>query len=46
MAVTYLETGSLNPYYNLAFEELVLERRRDGEYLLLWLAKIALDSSK
>ena len=36
MAVTYLETGSLNPYYNLAFEELVLERRRDGEYLLLW----------
>lgn len=36
MAVTYLETGSQNPYYNLAFEELVLERRRDGEYLLLW----------
>nr|WP_326172277.1 lipoate--protein ligase [uncultured Oscillibacter sp.] len=36
MAVTYLETRSQNPYYNLAFEELVLERRRDGEYLLLW----------
>lgn len=36
MAVTYLETGSRNPYYNLAFEELVLERRREGEYLLLW----------
>ncbi len=36
MAVTYLETGSQDPYYNLAFEELVLERRRDGEYLLLW----------
>lgn len=36
MAVTYLETGSRDPYYNLAFEELVLERRRDGEYLLLW----------
>lgn len=36
MAVTYLETGSRNPYYNLAFEELVLTRRLDGEYLLLW----------
>lgn len=36
MAVTYLETGSRNPYYNLALEELVLTRRLDGEYLLLW----------
>lgn len=36
MAVTYLETGSLNPYYNLAFEEFVLTHRLDGEYLLLW----------
>lgn len=32
----YLETGSLNPYYNLAFEEYVLCNRRDGDYLLLW----------
>lgn len=32
----YLETGSLNPYYNLAFEEYVLCNRRDGDYLMLW----------
>lgn len=32
----YLETGSLDPYYNLAFEEYVLCNRRDGDYLLLW----------
>ena len=36
MAVTYLETGSTNPYYNLAFEEYVLANRKDGDYLLLW----------
>jgi sugar phosphate isomerase/epimerase len=34
--VRYLETGSQNPYYNLAFEEYVLANRRDGDYLLLW----------
>lgn len=32
----YLETGSLDPYYNLAFEEYVLRGRMDGDYLLLW----------
>ena len=36
MAVTYLETGSQDPYYNLAFEEFVLNCRREGDYLLLW----------
>nr|WP_325184820.1 lipoate--protein ligase [uncultured Oscillibacter sp.] len=36
MPVTYLETGSQDPYYNLAFEEFVLTSRRQGEYLLLW----------
>lgn len=37
MGVTrYLETGSQNPFYNLAFEEYVLQRRSDGDYLLLW----------
>ena len=36
MPVTYLETGSQNPYYNLAFEEFVLTHRVEGEYLLLW----------
>ncbi|MEG2037634.1 MAG: lipoate--protein ligase family protein, partial [Ruthenibacterium sp.] len=34
--MTYLETGSQNPYYNLAFEEFVLTERREGDYLLLW----------
>ncbi|MBQ9413169.1 MAG: lipoate--protein ligase [Oscillospiraceae bacterium] len=32
----YLETGSLDPCFNLAFEEYVLTRRRDGDYLILW----------
>ena len=36
MSMTYVETGSQNPYYNLAFEELVLTHRLEGEYLLLW----------
>ncbi len=34
--VNYLETGSQDPAYNLAFEEYVLRNRRDGDYLLLW----------
>ena len=34
--IHYLETGSQNPFYNLAFEEEVLRNRREGEYLLLW----------
>ena len=34
--IHYLETGSQNPFYNLAFEETVLRNRREGEYLLLW----------
>ena len=32
----YLETGSTNPAYNLAFEETVLRNRRDADYLMLW----------
>lgn len=32
----YLETKSQNPYYNLAFEEYVLQERTEGDYLLLW----------
>ena len=32
----YLETGSTDPYYNLAFEEYVLKNRKDGDYLILW----------
>lgn len=34
--VTYLETGSQDPAYNLAFEEYVLANRLEGEYLILW----------
>lgn len=32
----YLETGSLDPAFNLAFEEYVLRNRGEGDYLLLW----------
>ena len=35
-SVTYLETGSLIPYYNLAFEEWVLTHCLEGDYLMLW----------
>lgn len=33
---TYLETGSFDPCFNLAFEEFVLCNRTEGDYLLLW----------
>ncbi len=32
----YLETGSTDPAYNLAFEEFVLKTRTIGSYLILW----------
>lgn len=32
----YLETNSQNPFYNLAFEEYVLQHRTKGDYLMLW----------
>lgn len=32
----YLETCSVDPYYNLAFEEYVLKNCRDDDYLILW----------
>lgn len=32
----YLETGSTDPAYNLAFEEYILTHRKQGDYLLLW----------
>lgn len=35
-AMTYLETGSLDPYYNLAFEEYILTHRMEGDILILW----------
>ncbi len=35
-ATYYLETESVDPAYNLAFEEYVLHNRREGDYLILW----------
>ena len=35
-SVIYMETGSVNPYYNLAFEEYILTNRLTGNYLLIW----------
>lgn len=32
----YLETHSHDPFYNLAFEEVVLRSRKEGNYLILW----------
>lgn len=32
----YLETHSTNPYYNLAFEEYILQNHTEGDFLLLW----------
>ncbi len=32
----YLETGSHDPYYNLAFEEYVLTEMPDADHLILW----------
>ena len=41
MAVYYLQTGSTDPSYNLAFEEYVLKNRTSGSYLILWQNKNA-----
>ena len=35
MALHYLETGSTEPEFNLAFEEYVLENKREGDWLIL-----------
>ena len=36
MPIHYLETGSVDPCYNLALEQYVLEHRREGDWLMLW----------
>ena len=36
MSIHYLETGSVDPCYNLAMEQYVLEHRREGDWLMLW----------
>jgi len=32
----YFETGSTDPYYNLAFEEYVFDHFEEGDILILW----------
>ena len=32
----YSETGSCDPYYNLAYEEYILKNKTEGDWLLLW----------
>ena len=32
----YTETESVNPYYNLAFEEYILTTKTEGNYIILW----------
>ena len=34
--VNYLETRSVDPCFNLAFEEYVLQNKTEGEWLILW----------
>ena len=36
MSVNYIETGSLDPCYNLAFEQYLLEHKTEGDWLMLW----------
>lgn len=36
MSVNYIETGSLDPCYNLAFEEYLLTDKTRGSWLMLW----------
>ena len=36
MALHYLETGTTDPCYNLAFEQFVLETHTEGDWLILW----------
>lgn len=36
MAVSYFETGSTDPCYNLAYEEYLLKNRCEGNILMLW----------
>lgn len=34
--IIYLETNSMDPCFNLAFEEYILTHKTQGDYLLLW----------
>ena len=36
MSVNYIETGSFDPCFNLAFEEYLLKNKTEGSWLMLW----------
>ncbi len=36
MPLTYIETNSTDPCYNLAFEEYILKNKTEGNWLMLW----------
>lgn len=36
MKLRYIETGSTDAFYNLAFEEYILKNETDGSWLMLW----------
>ena len=36
MSVNYIETGSVDPCFNLAFEEYLLKNKTEGSWLMLW----------
>ncbi len=36
MPINYIETGSLDPCYNLAFEQYLFEHKTEGKWLMLW----------
>ena len=36
MPVNYIETGRLDPCFNLAFEQYLLENKSEGDWLMLW----------
>ena len=36
MPINYIETGSLDACYNLAFEQYLLEHKTEGKWLMLW----------
>ncbi len=36
MPINYIVTGSLDPCYNLAFEQYLLEHKTEGKWLMLW----------
>ncbi len=42
MGITYIETGSTSPFFNLAVEEYILKNKTEGDYILLWQSENAI----